>query len=177
MLPNATRVVDDFHLVKFADHTVTKVRRRVTWSSRTVAVGNRISRATRRRLPIAREQLSDKHFAKMWNAILADDPTVQIPSGYLAKEELRTLLATVRRWRPDPASAGTFLTWRIDSSTCTSGLPARRRSGRRTVSNRGRSATVCGCGPRRPADCVRCVQLPAECSTWRPDVLGPAPAE
>ncbi|WP_268748147.1 transposase [Rhodococcus opacus] len=31
LLPNATLVVDHFHLVKLANDTVTKVRRRVTW--------------------------------------------------------------------------------------------------------------------------------------------------
>ena len=31
LLPNATLVVDRFHMVKLANDTVTKVRRRVTW--------------------------------------------------------------------------------------------------------------------------------------------------
>ena len=32
----------------------------------------------------------------MWNAITAEDPSAQILSAWIAKEELRTLLATVR---------------------------------------------------------------------------------
>jgi len=32
----------------------------------------------------------------MWNTILDEDPSAQILSAYIAKEELRTLLSTVR---------------------------------------------------------------------------------
>jgi len=32
----------------------------------------------------------------MWNAIVDEDPTDQILSAYIAKEELRTLLSTVK---------------------------------------------------------------------------------
>ena len=32
----------------------------------------------------------------MWNAIIDEDPSAQILSAYIAKEELRTLLSTVR---------------------------------------------------------------------------------
>jgi len=38
----------------------------------------------------------DKNVAKMWNTILDEDPSAQILSAYIAKEELRTLLSTVR---------------------------------------------------------------------------------
>ena len=96
MLPNATLVVDHFHLVKLANDTVTKVRRRVTWDLKDRR-GRQIepSWANRRRLLRARERFSDKSFAKMWNTILGEDPTAQILSAYIAKEELRTLLSTV----------------------------------------------------------------------------------
>jgi len=97
LLPNATIVVDHFHLVKLANDALTRVRRRVTWDLRDRR-GRRIDPewANRRRLLCARERLSDKSFAKMWNAIVSQDDTSQILSAWIAKEELRTLLSTVR---------------------------------------------------------------------------------
>ncbi|HWF68632.1 MAG TPA: ISL3 family transposase, partial [Mycobacterium sp.] len=97
LLPNATIVVDHFHLVKLANDALTKVRRRVTWDLRDRR-GRKLDPewANRRRLLRARERLSDKSFAKMWNAIVAEDDTGQILSAWIAKEELRTLLSTVR---------------------------------------------------------------------------------
>jgi transposase len=71
LLPNATIVVDHFHLVKLGNDALTTVRRRVTWDLR-----DRRGRkadpewANRRRLLSARERLSDKNFATMWNAII-----------------------------------------------------------------------------------------------------------
>ena len=69
LLPNATLVVDHFHLVKLANDAVTKVRRRVTWTLRERR-GRKIDPewANRRRLLRGRERLSAKSFAKMWNA-------------------------------------------------------------------------------------------------------------
>lgn len=97
LLPNATLVVDHFHLVKLANEAVTAVRRRVTWSLRERR-GRKIDPewANRRRLLRGRERLSAKSFAKMWNALVAEDPSAQILSAWIAKEELRTLLATAR---------------------------------------------------------------------------------
>ena len=119
LLPNATIVVDHFHLVKLANDALTKVRRRVTWDLR-----DRRGRKTdpewanRRRLLCARERLSDKSFAKMWTAIVAEDDTGQILSAWIAKEELRTLLSSVRTGG-DPHLTRhrlhRFLTWCIDS--------------------------------------------------------------
>lgn len=119
LLPNATIVVDHFHLVKLANDAVTKVRRRVTWELR-----DRRGRkadpewANRRRLLRAREHLSDRNFAMMWNAIVDEDPSGQILSAWIAKEELRTLLATVRIGG-DPHLTRhrlhRFLAWCIDS--------------------------------------------------------------
>ncbi|MFY2861460.1 transposase [Mycobacterium sp. THU-M104] len=66
LLPNATLVVDHFHLVTLANDAVTEVRRRVTWGLR-----DRRDRtydpelANRRRLLRSRERLSDKSFATM----------------------------------------------------------------------------------------------------------------
>jgi transposase len=71
-----------------------------------------------RRLLTARERLSDNSFVKMWNRISAADPTAQILSAWIAKEELRTLLSTVRVGG-DPHLARhrlhRFLAWCIDS--------------------------------------------------------------
>ena len=119
LLPNATLVVDHFHLVKLANDALTKVRRRVTWDLRDRR-GRRIDPewANRRRLLRARERLSDKSFAKMWNAIVSEDDTGQILSAWIAKEELRTLLSTVRVGG-DPHLTRhrlhRFLTWCVDS--------------------------------------------------------------
>jgi transposase len=119
LLPNATIVVDHFHLVKLGNDALTKVRRRVTWDLRDRR-GRKIDPewANRRRLLRARERLSDKSFAKMWNAIIDEDDTGQILSAWIAKEELRTLLSTVRAGG-DPHLTRhrlhRFLTWCIDS--------------------------------------------------------------
>jgi transposase len=119
LLPNATIVVDHFHLVKLANDALTKVRRRVTWDLRDRR-GRKLDPewANRRRLLRARERLSDKSFAKMWNAILSEDDTGQILSAWIAKEELRTMLVTVRVGG-DPHLTRhrlhRFLTWCIDS--------------------------------------------------------------
>lgn len=119
LLPNATIVVDHFHLVKLANDAVTKVRRRVTWELK-----DRRGRKTdpewanRRRLLTARERLSHKHFATMWNDIVEEDSSGQILSAWIAKEELRTVLSTVRTGG-DPHLTRhrlhRFLSWCIDS--------------------------------------------------------------
>lgn len=97
LLPNATLVVDHFHIVKLAGDTLTKVRRRVSWDTngrrgRTIDP----AWANRRRLLKARERLSSKGFAAMWNALVEADPTNQILAAWIAKEELRALLALAR---------------------------------------------------------------------------------
>jgi transposase len=119
LLPNATLVVDHFHLVALANDALTKVRRRVTWDLRDRR-GRRIDPewANRRRLLRARERLSDNSFAKMWNAIVSEDDTSQILSAWIAKEELRTLLSTVRIGADPHLSRHRlhrFLAWCIDS--------------------------------------------------------------
>jgi transposase len=66
----------------------------------------------------ARERLSDKSFAKMWNAIVSEDDTGQILSARIAKEELSTLLSTVRTGgdpHPTRHRLHRFLSWCIDS--------------------------------------------------------------
>jgi transposase len=119
LLPNATLVVDHFHLVKLGNDAVTKVRQRITWDLR-ARRGHKIDPewANRRRLLRARERLSDKSFTKMWNAIIDEDHSGQILSAWIAKEELRTMLSTVRLGG-DPHLTRhrlhRFLTWCIDS--------------------------------------------------------------
>jgi hypothetical protein len=87
----------------------TAVRRRVTFD----AHGRRGRRqdpewANRRRLLTARERLSPRAFAAMWNALIDNDPSCQILSAYIAKEELRQLLAAARD-RADDAEIRTLL--------------------------------------------------------------------
>ena len=118
-LPNATIVVDHFHLVKLANDALTKVRRRVTWDLREHR-GRKLDPewANRRRLLTAWERLSEKSFTKMWNQITAEDPSAQILSAWIAKEELRTLCSTVHAGG-DPHLTRhrlhRFLTWCINS--------------------------------------------------------------
>lgn len=102
LLPNATLVVDHFHLVQLANAAVTKVRRRVTWELKDRR-GGKIDPewANRKRLLTGRERLSHKNFTRMWNALIDEDPSQQILVAYIGKEELRTLLSTVRD-RGDP---------------------------------------------------------------------------
>ncbi|MBV8347332.1 MAG: ISL3 family transposase [Mycolicibacterium sp.] len=119
LLPNATVVVDHFHLVKLANDALTKVRRRVTWELRDRR-GRKLDPewANRRRLLTARERLSQSSFAKMWNRICDEDPSAQILSAWIAKEELRTLLATVRVGGDAHLTRHRlhrFLAWCIDS--------------------------------------------------------------
>jgi transposase len=96
-LPNALIVADHFHLVRLANQALTDVRRRVTWDLH----GRRGRKsdpawAARRRLLRGRERLSDKQFTKMWNDLIDSEPTGQILSAWIAKEELRVLLATAQ---------------------------------------------------------------------------------
>ena len=97
LLPNATVVVDHFHIVKLANDAVTKVRRRVIWE----AEGRRGRKvdpawANRRRLLTGRERLRPKAFAAMWNGLIDSEPSGQVLTAWIAKEELRALLALAR---------------------------------------------------------------------------------
>jgi transposase len=95
------------------------VRRRVTWDMRERR-GRRLDPkwANRRRLLRGRERLSQKSFATMWNQLQAEDPTAQILTAWIAKEELRTLLSTVRAGGEAHLTRHRlhrFLSWCIDS--------------------------------------------------------------
>ena len=93
-MPGAVIVVDHFHLVRLANQAVTRVRQRVTRQ----ALGRRGTTrdpawANRRRLLRGRERLSDLAYARMWTEILAQETTGQLLAAWIAKEELRYLLA------------------------------------------------------------------------------------
>jgi transposase len=96
-LPHAVIVVDHFHLVRLANQAVTRVRQRVTRQS----LGRRGTArdpawANRRRLLRGRERLSEQAYTRMWTEILARETTGQLLATWIAKEELRYLLALAR---------------------------------------------------------------------------------
>jgi transposase len=97
-LPNATLIVDHFHVVQLANQTVSVVRRRVTSALR----GRRVRKhdpeyGIRRRLLRNREDLTDEKFTDMWNRLIdLGQPGHDILSAWIAKEELRALLALAR---------------------------------------------------------------------------------
>lgn len=94
-LPHATLVVDHFHVVQLANQVVSSVRRRVTATLR----GRRVHKddpeyGVRRRLLRNREDLTREKFADMWNRLIGLGPAGdQILAAWIAKEELRALLA------------------------------------------------------------------------------------
>ena len=96
-LPHALIVADHFHLVRLANQALTDVRRRVTWDTH-----GRRGRASdpawaaRRRLLRGRERLRSDQFARMWNDLVDADPSSKILTAWIAKEELRKLLALAR---------------------------------------------------------------------------------
>jgi transposase len=97
-LPDAVIAVDHFHLILLANKAVTAVRQRVTRDllgrrGRTIDP----TWANRRLLLRGREQLSARALARMWNGCIDHDPTGQILSAWIAKEELRALCATAAR--------------------------------------------------------------------------------
>lgn len=97
-LPHATLVVDHFHVVQLANQMVSTVRRRVTSTLR----GRRVRSGDpeygiRRRLLRNREDLTVEKFTDMWNRLIdLGRPGQEILSAWIAKEELRALLALAR---------------------------------------------------------------------------------
>jgi transposase len=94
-LPHAVLVADRFHLVRLANDTVTACRQRVIRETegrrgRTVDPAWRL----RRRLLTAHERLAGDSFARMWNTLIdTGTPGEEILSAWVAKEDLRALLA------------------------------------------------------------------------------------
>lgn len=81
------------HLVLAANRAVTAVRQRVTREF----LGRRGRRTdpvwvNRRHLLRARERLSNKRFATMWNSCMDVDPSGDLLAAWIAKEQLRNLL-------------------------------------------------------------------------------------
>lgn len=119
-LPNATVVVDHFHVVQLANKTVGEVRRRLTFQHR-----GRRGRKTdpewiaRNRLTRNWEDLTDEQVTTMWTKLEAAGPVgVGILTAWIAKEELRGVLACNRE-KFDPATIRRrlhgFYTWCADS--------------------------------------------------------------
>jgi len=100
-LPHAVIVAGHFHLVRLASQAITRVRQRVTRQ----ALGRRgttrdPARANRRRLLRGRERLSDQAYERMRDEILAREHTGELLATWIAKEELRYLLALARTRPP-----------------------------------------------------------------------------
>jgi transposase len=119
-LPHAVLVVEHFHGVQLAHTVVTAVRRRVTFTTR----GRRGRKGDgewelRRLLGRSREDLSAKQFAKLGNTLVdLGKPGVEILMAWIAKEELRTLLALART-HPERTTVAhrltRFYTWCAES--------------------------------------------------------------
>jgi transposase len=96
--PHARVVVDHFPVVQLANTVLTEVRQRVTVTTR----GRRGRTGDgewdiRRLLLRNREDLSARRLAKLWNTLVdLGTPGVEILTAWIAKEELRTLLALAR---------------------------------------------------------------------------------
>jgi transposase len=97
-LPDATIVADHFHVVRLATETVTKVRQRTT-REQLDRRGRKSDPvwANRRLLLKAHERLSERAFARMWNGCIDHEPTGDLLAAWVAKEELRGLMATAAR--------------------------------------------------------------------------------
>lgn len=120
-LPHATLVVDHFHVVQLANDMVSSVRRRVTATLR----GRRVRKddpeyGLRRRLLRNREDLTDEKFTDMWNRLVDLGPAgEQILTAWIAKEELRALLALARTTAPRHQISHrlwTFYRWCADNT-------------------------------------------------------------
>ena len=94
VLPNATLVVDHFHLVRLANQALTEVRQRVAREQ----LGRRGRKldpawAHRRLLLAAGDRLSRRALARLKQVLATDDPTNEIGAAWGVKELLRHLLA------------------------------------------------------------------------------------
>jgi len=119
-LPHATIIVDHFHVVQLANDTVAEVRRRTASTLR-----GRRGRASdpeyaiRNLLRANRENLSARAFAKLWNTLIdLGAPGLTILKAWIAKEELRRLLALART-NANPSTIShrlyRFYTWCADA--------------------------------------------------------------
>lgn len=93
LLPQATIVVDHWHLVRLANQAVTEVRQRVAREQ----LGHRGGKADpawahRRLLLTAGDRLSRRGLARLRHVLAVDDPTNEIGAAWGIKELLRQLL-------------------------------------------------------------------------------------
>lgn len=119
-LPQARIAVDHFHLVLLANQALTRVRQRVTRE-----LLDRRGRAidpvwaNRRLLLRGAERLSPRALRRMWNGCLDNDPTGEILTAWIAKEELRRLLHAAARGghhHEINARLYAFFTWCADAN-------------------------------------------------------------
>ena len=94
LLPQATIVVDHWHLVRLANQAVTEVRQRVAREQ----LGRRGRKADpawahRRLLLAAGDRLSPRGLDRLEAVLRRDDPTDEIGAAWGVKERLRQLLA------------------------------------------------------------------------------------
>lgn len=96
LLPNATLVVDHWHLHRLANLMVTRVRQRVT-SERLGHRGRRGNDVWAYRQLLLRNgrSLSDRQWARLKSLFRTDDPTGEILAAWAGKECLRLLLDDV----------------------------------------------------------------------------------
>jgi transposase len=97
-LPHAQLAVDHFHLVALANRAVTAVRQRIirTGLSRRGRKTDPLW-ANRRRLLRGRERLRPATLARLWNDLADHDPSAELAAAWIAKEQLRALLACAAR--------------------------------------------------------------------------------
>ena len=119
LLPNATLVVDHFHLVKLGNDAVTKVRRRVTWGPQgpprpqaRSGVGEPAPVATRPGTPVGEDFRQDVERDHRRGRERADPVGVDREGGATRPAGDRP-----GRWRsaPDAPPAARFRSWCIDS--------------------------------------------------------------
>ncbi len=122
LLPQATIVVDHWHLVRLANQALTEVRQRVARQQ----LGRRGRRADpawahRRLLLSAGDRLSAKGLARLRRVLATDDPTNEIAAAWAVKELLRQPLATrdVEQVRHRP--------WRFYDAAARADLPETTR--------------------------------------------------
>lgn len=95
-LPNATIVVDHFHVVRLANKAIDDIRRRTQWATtgHRGRKGDPLYRA-RRALLTGFERLNEERAAWMLDLLAAGDPDGEVGAAVLAKELLREVYAAV----------------------------------------------------------------------------------
>jgi transposase len=122
-VPHALIVVDHFHLVRLGNQVVTEVRQRTTRANRGRRGTSRDPEwVSRRRLLTAAQRLRPETRSKLWDTMLTADPTLPLVAAWIAKEELRSLMAVARRdghARPYEIRAALqrFYIWCVNSGT------------------------------------------------------------